>query len=76
MKLKRIFIKNFLSYKEKQEIIIDDKALIVGENGLGKSNIDRIINFILSQSYSYNFSGDDYAEFYLMFPKIGGNILN
>ncbi len=50
MKLKRIFIKNFLSYYQEQDIILDDKSIIVGENGSGKSNIIRIIDFIISNS--------------------------
>lgn len=54
MILKKIYIKNFLSYSEEQEINLNQKSIIVGENGSGKSNLVRIIDFILSNSATSN----------------------
>lgn len=39
MKLKRLIIKNFRSYKEKIEIPIDDFTALIGKNDIGKSTI-------------------------------------
>lgn len=52
MKLKGIFIKNFLSYEQEQRIDLADKTVVVGENGSGKSNIVRIIDFIVSNAFT------------------------
>ena len=43
MYLTKIKLENFLSYKEPVELEIDNKAIIVGANGSGKSNLLRIL---------------------------------
>ncbi|MGV2787674.1 AAA family ATPase, partial [Clostridium perfringens] len=39
MKLKRLIIKNFRSYKEEIQIPIDDFTALIGKNDIGKSTI-------------------------------------
>lgn len=39
MKLKRLIIKNFRSYKDEIQISIDDFTALIGRNDIGKSTI-------------------------------------
>lgn len=61
MRVKRLTIKNFLSYPEEEQTILfaSEPIFIVGPNGAGKSNLIRAIEWILLSGFaSYTWNKD------------------
>lgn len=64
MKIKRFSIKNITSYKEKTEFIFDERInILIGPNGGGKSNLQKILALVLStyfiRQYEFKYSDDE-----------------
>lgn len=64
MKIRRLVVKNVTSYKERTEFVFDDRLnILIGPNGGGKSNLQKIIALVLSQyfirQYDFKFSDDE-----------------
>ncbi len=62
MKIKRISIKNVISYKDRIEFVFDEKLnILIGPNSGGKSNLQRILALVLSKYFihQYEFRHND-----------------
>ncbi len=64
MKIRQISIKNFRSIKD-MTINLDDYSVFVGENGAGKSNVLKALNFFFQEKTDEeNFGKVDESDFY------------
>lgn len=64
MKIRRLTIKNVTSYKERTEFIFDNRInILIGPNGGGKSNVQKILALVLSKyfilQYEFKYSDDE-----------------
>jgi predicted ATPase len=62
MKIRRLILKNILSYKERTEFVFNDRInILIGPNGGGKSNLQKILAFVLSKYFMphYQFTRSD-----------------
>jgi len=64
MKIRRLAIKNFISYRHRTEFVLDPRLnILIGPNGGGKSNLQKIIALILSQyfirQYEFKYSDEE-----------------
>ncbi|MFW9996415.1 MAG: AAA family ATPase [Candidatus Odinarchaeota archaeon] len=60
--LTKIYLENFLSYKEPVSFDISNKLVIVGANGSGKSNILRFFRTLLAIDQRYNLYWKDHKS--------------
>ena len=62
MKIRRLVVKNVTSYKESVTFTFDDRLnILIGPNGGGKSNLQKILALVLSNYFihQYEFKRDD-----------------
>jgi putative ATP-dependent endonuclease of the OLD family len=62
LKIRKLVLKNVLSYKQRTEFIFDKRInILIGPNGGGKSNLQRILALVLSKYFihQYEFKRND-----------------
>jgi putative ATP-dependent endonuclease of the OLD family len=62
VKIKRFTVKNVTSYKHRTEFVLDERInILIGPNGGGKSNIQKILALVLSKYFihQYEFKHSD-----------------
>lgn len=59
MELSTVQIKNYRSYKDSGDIVLDDRTIVVGENNAGKSNMLRALEMALNLSPTKPHSVED-----------------
>jgi putative ATP-dependent endonuclease of the OLD family len=62
LKIRKLTIKNVLSYKQRTEFVFDKRiSILIGPNGGGKSNLQRILALVLSKYFihQYEFKRND-----------------
>ncbi len=50
MKLKRLAVKNFRGFKDREEIVIDDLTAVIGKNDVGKSTILEALDIFFGEN--------------------------